>query len=260
MSYYKYIRGASAGLGLYNQLRRTRRRKPRRTRRTSVYARTRRRGYRRKPNPATYRGSKILNMRRQNVALPKLEKKLLQHIYNSTQYSAFGANDWSAMIPLNTVAQGTTNMTRESNNIKFLAKKNFKLVLEQLASTEHDYRIMLIKQVSKTDHAVYPTYMLANYTYPMNCSYRRFQLKTGNTVKLICLKDIKFRWNTDPAKGSTRKTIKLNIPASNVQYDEDVSDGTDAVNRLFLCVYSDCPTTNSDYTFSCWENMYFLDQ
>lgn len=263
MSYLRYARYARAGMGLYSQYRRTfrpRRRRP--TRRSTVYARTYRRGpsnrYRR--GYQSRAGIKRVNTNRKRVGLSNLELKKHLVFHADSQWNAYSSSTWSFIEALHTIPIGTTKETRTSDKIKCLPNKKFTLNLEQVASTEHDYRILLVKKTSKDNVGPTPLQLLANNAYPTLSGYKFKDAKSNVDPDFIVLKDIKFRWNTDPAKSTTLKKINLSIPGANLVYDDGIAAGYYNENSIYLFVYTSAPDNTAGYTISMYEYMKFLDQ
>lgn len=263
MSYYNALRLANTGYNLYSKFRRNNRRRP--NRRTSAYARTyrrygnkRRRGY---TNYQSNSGIKKVNNTRKQIGLPNLELKRHLIYYSGAQWSTLSSSDWSSIIPLSTIAIGSTNETRESNKIKILPIKRFTIRLNQAVNQEYEYRILLIKKLTKSTLAPYPTDVFADWVAWKFSSYKLKDKKTSTDPKFIILKDINFRWNSDSGKGgSTLKKINFKIPTSNITYDPDPTTGTFNENSLHIAIATNAPSASTSYSYDIFEYIKFLDQ
>lgn len=257
---------------------------PNNYRRSTVTARTRRRGgptrkirplpvrlYRRPryskkytyvPNPKNYKDLKMVNKRRQTVALPNLEMKRSLKYQSLQQWTTATTSLWSHVEELHTVAEGDDNESRESNHLRFLPGK-LKIRLQQPASTEFDYRILVIKRYSKGSSYPTPSQVLSTATNPewFFSTYKPFDDYASTDPKFKVISDFNFRWNTNAGNSkSTLRKISIPYPAANVEYDEDQTDGTFNKNSLFFCVLTNATSASASHTISYQHYVKFLDR
>lgn len=212
-------------------------------------------------NPAravkTAGGLKKVNKARERVGLPDLEFKSINRFQDTTWVSP-SATTWAFNEDLQRVAIGATDETRESNKIKFLPTK-FRMRIRQPQNTEHDYRILIVKDFDKAATALQPTDIFTNAGYWEFCGYKRDDDRNAGKERWKVLYDKCFRFSTHSGRAST-KYMWISLPTANVTFDQDDTTGITKTNALRLYVYTDATPSTGTYTMSYEFNYKFLDQ
>lgn len=203
-------------------------------------------------------GLKKINAKRAEIALPDVAIKKVLKFHGNGQYSAAGSTVWSHEEDLNLVPIGSDENTRESNRLRFLPTK-FKLFIDQAATTEYDYRILVVKDFDMRNSSLKPNDIFANEAYWTTSVYKTMDDRADSERRFKVILDKSFRFNT-AAPTPTRKAVKIKLPAANIHYDDDDTTGAQKKNGLWLFIRTNAPDTNASYNFDYMVYYKFLDQ
>jgi len=190
------------------------------------------------------------------VGLPQLESKAILRFQDS-QWVTKAAGTWSFHESLCEVAKGDAEDEREGSKLYFPRQK-LKIILEQPTNEANDYRILLVKNFNKASATLDPDEVLANHLYWTYTGYQSFSDRLAGKEKWKVIRDINFNWSTKDG-GSERKELFINLPACNVEYDEDIIAGSTNKNALFLFVETNATVSSANHGIRYYLNYKFID-
>lgn len=226
-------------------------------------ASTRRRGvitpssYR--PKYSGYAKNKKVNSNRLRVGLPPLELKYVLDS-QSENYVSQTATNWSLVLNPMVVDTGTGPTLRESQKIKTEPFK-IRCFINQLINTQKNYRFFVIKVFDNSSSPPNPENVITNYDETDNLAYNAtyVQDQDRGDIRYKVLKDFTIINSTYDGRPTLRK-ISFNIPACNLNYDDNDATGSTSRNKVYVAIMTNATPASGDYIFSHEYTMKFLDQ